>query len=1726
MAIIREDNGDASADSGTQYTLAVGDLFRGKLDPAGDKDWIQIELTAGTIYDIRLNGVESDQFELFHPSGLSEVYGPYLFSYSTLFRALESGTYLISIGRSNNVDSFDYEISFVEKPISTVSYDEIAAYLKRNLDEKLFFDVETGGILTADITALNSAGQQLARWALEAWTNVTGIKFEFVDDDAHISFDDDELGRGFNYSSTSNGVRVSSHVNVGSDWLITHGSGIDSFTFYAYLHEIGHALGLDHPGPYSGLFPITIDKLFQNDSYQTTVMSYFRQDTDTHVDTSFAYPVTPMIADIIAVQDLYGVPVDINPGDSVYGYGSTVDGYLGELFRLWADEENPFSLIDTGSSAKPAFTDLDGDGDLDLAFGYEEGAIHYYENTGTATEPRYTQRFGADNPLDGLGVDSFNIPTFVDLDRDGDADLVVGNNTVNVGYYENTGTRTEPHFTQRFGADNPLDGVGVNSQTITIFTDLDGDDDPDLTVQNLDGVVHYFENTGNATHPGFTQRTGDTNPLEGITVDPNSVLSFTDLDNDGDPDLVVGNVFNVFYYFENTGNATSPSFTQRTGDANPLENVNAGYFQLPVFVDLDSDSDPDLIITNENRKFVYFKNIGTSTDPSFTATDLLRPVTLTLYDSDGIDTLDLRTDTANQQVDLRPEGISDVYGLVGNLIIARDTLLENFIAGSGDDVVAGNDAANHLQGRDGNDILQGNGGNDVLEGGAGADRLVGGTGTDSVSYFGSDTGVTVNLSDATVTGGHAEGDVIVEVENVRGSAYADILEGDESANGLDGGGGNDELRGNGGDDVLDGGAGADRLVGGAGEDFASFEHSDAAVTVRLHSGVAQGGHAEGDTFAAMETVEYIDSNGGTQQEDVPDIEHLRGSAHDDVLAGDSRANRLEGGAGADRLFGGPGGGDDVLWGGTGEDALFGGSGDDILNGGGDADMLKGGTGEDTASYAHSDAGVEVRLHSGVVLGGDAEGDVLDGIENVRGSAYADILEGDGNANRLDGADGADGLWGNGGDDVLEGGSGDDVLEGGAGADVLDGGAGTDWLSYEGSAAGVRVRLYDGLAQRGHAEGDTITGFENLRGSAHPDRLAGTGRANHLQGGAGNDQMWGGSGDDVLDGGAGADRFYGGPGTDRITYQGSDAGVTVDLEDGTGEGGHAVGDVIVDVENVTGSDYEDTLTGHDGANRLEGGDGDDSLSGQGDHDVLEGGAGADRLDGGEGMDTVVYRNSNEAVTMNLSDGTATGGHAEGDVIADIESIVGSAHSDTLVGNDGVNRLDGQDGDDVLEGGAGADRLDGGAGMDTLVYRNSNEAVTVNLSNGTLMGGHAEGDVMINIENIESSNYDDELIGDSGPNRLDGGDGDDELRGGDGDDQLFGGNGNDLLEGGEGIDRLDGGAGVDTVSYANSKEAMEVHVSHKASKYFYNDEGEPLSNFENVIGSHYHDSLWGSGSANDLYGRGGNDSLYGRAGDDRLFGEEGNDRLTGSEGADQLYGGEGVDTAVYWYSDEAVTVNLMDGTGQGGHAEGDRIVDVENIWGSNHADLLFGDNGPNRLYGFAGNNDVQGNGGDDVLVSGTGADRLDGGSGMDTVSYNRSAEGVTVNLREGIVEGGDAEGDVIVDVENIEGSDHDDMLVGNNEANRLYGSFGNNTLEGGAGADRFIFDFISNNETILDFTDNEDLIDLTVFWNISGFDDLTITSDSDGVTIDLRAYRGGTILLEDFDIANLDASDFIF
>lgn len=668
--------------------------------------------------------------------------------------------------------------------------------------------------------------------------------------------------------------------------------------------------------------------------------------------------------------------------------------------------------------------------------------------------------------MDGVDVGAYSKPVFVDLDGDRDSDLVVGSITGRLHYFENTGTVTDPLFTQRTGSANPLDFVDVASESTPAFVDLDGDDDLDLVVGYLSTTLFYFENTGTPEIASFAERTGAANPFADLflyeyydagpktrTRLKSSAPAFADLDDDQDPYLIVGYDKGDIIYYENTGTATEPDFTLQThtGTANLLYGAWVDYYGTPAFIDLDNDGDLDLVAGDRNGALNYLENTGITTDPDFSRISLTRPVTFTIYDSGGIDTLDLRTDTTDQRVDLNPEGISDVYGLVGAVIIARGTWIENFIAGSGNDLVIGNATANHLQG---NDELNGGAGNDTLEGGAGADRLDGGPGTNRVSYRGSDAGVTVNLAIETGQRGHAEGDVIINVENITGSSHPDILTGNDIANHLDGGPGNDTLQGSSGDDVLEGGAGADRLDGGAGTDRLSYAGSAAGVMVDLLAGTAGGGHAEGDV--------------------VTGIENVTGSGHNDSIAGDNGANHLDGGDGDDALYGGSS--NDKLWGGNGNDRMTGGDGTDELWGEDGDDQLDGESGDD-------------RLFGG--MGNDG-------------------LGGQGGADWLEGGDGEDDLSGGPGDDVLKGGAGDDMLRTDSGADLLDGGPGIDTVDYWGSSQGVTVNLQEGTGKGGSAEGDIFVDIEHVRGSNFGDDiLVGNSSDNRLLGENGNDQLRGG-----------------------------------------------------------------------------------------------------------------------------------------------------------------------------------------------------------------------------------------------------------------------------------------------------------------------------------------------------------------------------------------------------------------------------------------------------------------------------------------------------------------------------------------------------------------------------------------------------------------------------------------
>jgi Ca2+-binding RTX toxin-like protein len=328
--------------------------------------------------------------------------------------------------------------------------------------------------------------------------------------------------------------------------------------------------------------------------------------------------------------------------------------------------------------------------------------------------------------------------------------------------------------------------------------------------------------------------------------------------------------------------------------------------------------------------------------------------------------------------------------------------------------------------------------------------------------------------------------------------------------------------------------------------------------------------------------------------------------------------------GADTIIGY--GGNDLIYGLNGDDLIYGGEGNDGLIGGWGADLLVGGAGIDIAYYMDSLQSVNVSLATGDGYFGTAQGDQLDGIENLAGSDYGDYLYGDGSSNSLYGLAGNDRLSGGGGTDDLFGGIGDDRLQGGSGADSLIGSAGIDTADYSLSSARVSISLGNNVNHDGDAEGDTLSGIENVTGSHFSDFMAGDNGSNQLDGRNGNDHLFGydgsdtlngESGDDLLNGGAGADAMIGGVGNDVYYVDNAADAVT---EHG-GEGADAVYASVswtltagADVEslrttydaginpiNLTGNSSGNAVTGNAGNNVINGGNGNDQLTGLGGQD---------------------------------------------------------------------------------------------------------------------------------------------------------------------------------------------------------------------------------------------------------------------------------------------------------------------------------------------------------------------------------------------------------------------------------------------------------------------------------------------------------------------------------------------
>jgi len=1270
------------------------------------------------------------------------------------------------------------------------------------------------------------------------------------------------------------------------------------------------------------------------------------------------------------------------------------------------------------------------------------------------------------------------------------------------------------------GGDHGLDGdtIDYSSKATSIDVTLTGATLADVVVAGADNddQIKNIENV-------IGSSVGD-------TIFGDDVVNT--LDGDGGNDILSGGLGNDRLIGGTGNNTVSYEYATVSG----------------VTVDLDAGtgtvnaSDDDILSQIQNV-------IGTGLEDEITGSSVVNTLSGgdgndTFYSSGESDTIngDGSTDTMDYSnstgqkvsVDLSTT-FAQVDAIAGDFSspVYTDTLnsIENISGTSNDDTITGDGEANLLQGNDGKDTLDGAGGADVIDGGANDDLIImstkaevagdyvdGGTGFDTINYQGLTEGITINMqgvTDVSVTvGTDTNHHTFTGIENIIGTNHEDTITADGETNKIIGMEGDDTLSGSADNDVLYGGneandltsSGKDILNGGAGDDT-------------LYGG--------------------------------DELDKLYGGDGKDTLYGDAGSDTLEGEAGDDLIHGGADA--DTIKVGLGADTAYGEAGDDTFvfqRSDVDDDIIYGGdagsdTGNDTVDYSKSFNGMVVTLGDnntqGTAISADQGTDTLYGIENVIGSdtdVYADTITGNNLVNTLSGKAGDDTLYGKAGEDTLYGGDNNDELHGGTendsisgdagddkiygdeGADTLTGGAGDDTF--------IATNLNDGIDSIvGNSGSDTVDYSVIVDTDADIiATLAQTGDTTLDITGGDNDvingieNIIGGSGDDTFTGSALANILNGGIGTDEVRYDyDNSTGVSVDLQNDTATENGGVVDTLTSIENILGSQYDDTfITATNETNIIDGGTSDDK------------------------GDTVDYSSRNNAIDVALTGSTLAtvtiAGDTNYDQIKNIENVTGSTTDDTITGDNFVNTLLGMAGNDTLDGGGEADYISGGAGNDTIIggteadilFGNSGDdifqgvgftgdtidggdevdtsrgsdtvdysnlsvttsGVNVTLNDATVsnitVDGTANDHTIVNIENVYGTSLADSIIGDDSTNTLLGNDGTDYIDGGAGNDYIEGGNntGTETLKGGVGLDTIKGGAGVDYIEGGDDSDLL------------YGDEGN--------------DTLDGGAGVDTLEGGDGDDTLIGGAGNDNLVG--GNHTLSDdSQGSDNtdVKSGAG-DTVDYSGESATVTASLKDFFAVGTSIGTDTFIGIENLIGTDIGgvgDVLKGDAGNNTLKGLNGNDTIYENGGDDFVEGGAGDDYIYGGAGDDTIdgdattnsgndtldytelsitddsrTYNsQDITGISIDLS-------DVNGqyihtsygtDTITNIENIVGSSINDYIEGNDESNTLEGRAGNDYLVGGLGADRLIggseidtADFTSqtaSNNVVVDMTKSQ-------------------------------------------------------
>jgi Ca2+-binding RTX toxin-like protein len=1411
------------------------------------------------------------------------------------------------------------------------------------------FPVSTAGNFetgeNAGFIAMTPQQIAMAREAFELWDDLIAPNLnETAGWGAHITMA---------YSSTTDddGSYAATYEDQSQIWyavsdrdMWSSNLGYSEPALWGYLHEIGHALGLDHPGPYNAApgVSITFDKdaVYQQDTLQYSVMSYFwalpqnGTGSDHWIDRGhiqhYAHPSTPMLHDIAAIQWSYGADLQTRKYDTVYGFNNTSGR---EAFNFAGNTAPVVAIWDAGGTDT---LDLSGYRDRQVV-DLRPGAYSSVGDAGLTNNLAMSIAVDSYGRIQGLhaNFNPYGIVNYIENAKGGSGnDEITGNN-----------------------AKNKLEGNG-------------GDD----VLYGLDGDDWLLGGAGNDVLRG-----GRGN------------------------DLMQGGAGNDVYYVEDVYDSVSEYLPYSIRDAGGIDEVRTelASYTLPNFVEnLTYYPYPtiakDFAGTGNGLDNVITSGAGNDTLRGLAGND-------TLFGGAGNDLLDGGTgndvmyggagndvyyvDSAGDQVIERVRvdrfrfedsgGIDEVRTSLSQYTLGA--YIENLTyTGTGAFHGVGNDLDNVMRGGAGNDTLDGGAGNDTFYGGRGVNTLVGGAGNDtyhlgSRPYYGSNTVVEAADGGVDTVVYHAIANSILNfhtladnVENLRiTGSYAARGTGNALDNVITGNAADNTLSGLDGNDTLDGGDGADTLIGGAGDDTyyvrstiyqrpdRVVEEADGGIDT-VHWTALSALSSQPPSYTLGDHVENLVIGGQLAGEGI-------GNGLDNVITGNAAGNTLHG------L-----GGNDTLDGGLGFDALYGGDGDDTLIGTYQyslygVDYMDGGEGTDTADFAaHGHAlwidldypGREVWTRDRADVDAGAWRQVADlvSVENLVGTAGNDQLFGNAEANAIYGNAGDDLIEGRGGDDVLSGGfareadsrgsDGDDRIFGGAGndlilasygSDVIDGGDDIDTLSFAWVGADLDLDLARGATtfyEGGSWTEDgangvwgggawislvTVawTGIENLVGGLGNDVLRGDAAANRLEGGAGNDTLDGRGGDDTLAGGLGADLFAFAGAWGRDTVEDfADGEDLLDLRQVLGLwsydqlavantaggaeiafGGNSILLWGVDAALLSAADFlfAETITGTEGDDVLVGGIRADRIAGLGGSDVITNADGADLIDGGEGYD-YVYAGAHTA-----ADGfrfTVAG--------TNVEYVHGGDGDDVIdaSGDNGWIQMFGGDGDDVLIAGDGEDWMWGGRGTDTAVFAGNRADYTLEVDAGgwtgwTLITENATGkiDWIISVEKLQ---FADGIFDAPGPRQQVHGTGavdylmaggtSAEMFGLEGDDHLAAGSGDDMLYGGPGADTLSGGDGSDVIFVDND----DIVFGGAGYDYVYADESRgPVGLTFSVAGTDI-EFVWG-GMGNDVLDASGvaEQPAFGIS----LVGNHGDDVLIGSRFADYLEGGEGHDTAVF-------------------------------------------------------------------------------------------------------------------------------------------------------------------------------------------------------------------------------------